>query len=152
MLYKRGLGETGAKRAPYGNNVIRTLMIIAYSYYVLSKNSNHTGFITRRKKNCSGQGGPPFSVSLISTMLDLNKDFRWLEAVSSSSVDMRAREGRNCTPTALLLEFVWILMNFFRFFLIFEIFFFSFEQTMKSHEIRICSRKKTRHYAQEVSG
>ena len=50
-------------------------MIIAYSYYVLSKNSNHTGFITRRKKNVGGKVGRPqnFSVSLISTVLDLNK-------------------------------------------------------------------------------
>ena len=73
-----------------------------------------------------------FSVSLISTVLDLKKDFLWLEAVSlSSSVDMRARGGRNCTPTSSLLEFVRILMNFFRFFLIFEIFFLVLKKQSK---------------------
>ena len=38
------------------------------------------------------------------------------------------------------------------FFLIFEIFFGSFEKTIKSYEIWICFRKKTKHYTQEVSG
>ena len=68
MLYKKDLGETEAKRAPEGNDVVRTLMIIAYSYYVLSKNSNHTGFITRRKKNCWGQSEPPSKLFRFSTI------------------------------------------------------------------------------------
>ena len=38
------------------------------------------------------------------------------------------------------------------FFLILKIFFWIFEKTIKSHEIWICSRKKTKHYTQEVSG
>ena len=38
------------------------------------------------------------------------------------------------------------------FFLIFEIFFGRFEKTIKSHEIWIFFRKKTKHYTQEVSG
>ena len=41
---------------------------------------------------------------------------------------------------------------FWDFFLIFQIFFFSFEKTIKSHEIWICFRKKTTYYTQEVSG
>ena len=74
-------------------------------------------------------------------MLDLNWDFWWLEAVSSSSVDTRARGTKYWIPTASLFEFVRILMNFFRFFLIFEIFFFSFEKTIKSHEIWMFPQK-----------
>ena len=41
-------------------------------------------------------------------------------------------------------------MNFFRFFLILEIFFFGFGKTIKSHEIWICFRKKSTHYTKEV--
>ena len=55
---------------------------------------------------------------------------------------MRARGGRNCTPTASFFEFVPILMNVSDFFLIFETFFFSFERTTKSREIWICFRKR----------
>ena len=43
-------------------------------------------------------------------------------------------------------------MNFSIFFSNFRNFFFSFEKTMKNHEIQICFRKKGTHYTQEVSG
>ena len=42
--------------------------------------------------------------------------------------------------------------EFFQIYFNFAFFFFSIEKTIKSHEIWICPRKKTRHYTQEVSG